>query len=195
LRRKIFGVAAAAALALTALVAGSALADHAPVNDAVAHAETRACADQPADDAGYGARDGWDHWHLSNPAVVHSLAEAEGYLNVCHTFDSLAVERVGASARAVRVSGVNRVQLRAQLQKFVGGAWVTINSSLSVNTGDNRTLTVSTPISNSPDTVPGWFRSNVRYLYRSSNGQLTFVQRQTYPTWLGDGPVALPVPV
>lgn len=178
------------ATAVTALVipAGLAFADHAPVNDTVAHAETRACA-PPTAEAGYGARDGWDHWHLSNPAVLHSLAEAEGYLNVCHNLDDNSVEFVGASARAVRVSGVNRVQLRAQLQKFVVTgtieAWVTVNSSDSVNTGNNRTLTVSTPIHDASTSDAAWYRVNVRYLYRSSNGALTFVQRKTYPEWLG----------
>jgi hypothetical protein len=176
----------------------------------VARADTNhgrpACTAPPMDETSHGSRDGFDHFHAGNPAVFGSLAELEGYLNVCRTNDNPVVEGASASARAVRVSGVTRVQLRAQLQQWrdtdpatagFQGGWVTVASSDSVNTGVNRTLTVTTPFHtvNQPTSplTQGWTRTNVRALLRYSGGSLVFEQHPTYPIWVDDGPVtALP---
>jgi hypothetical protein len=152
----------------------------------------------PVDEVAFPSSDGFDFFHVSNPGVLHSLADLEGYLDVCRTNDAVVAEAVRGNARAIRIDGVNRVQLRAQLQRFydpdgVGpdpAGWFTVAQSASVNTGDNRTLEVTTPRSTLPDTTPSWFRVNVRALVRYSNSSLVFYERQTYPVWLGDGPVS-----
>jgi hypothetical protein len=157
---------------------------------------------------GFGSRDGWDHTHLANTAVFGSLAELEGYLNVCRTNDSVVVEAVSGSARGVRVSGVVRLQLRAILQRFhaadpdgagpLVAGWNSVATSASVNTGVNRTLTVTTPTLNDVGSTPahdhGWHRVQARALQRYSNGQLIFTAHNTYAVWLGDGPVSPAVP-
>jgi hypothetical protein len=165
------------------------------------------CTAPPMDETSHGSRDGFDHTHVSNPAVFASLAELEGFINACRTNDNPIIEGASASARAVRVSGVNRVQLRALLQQYVADAdpvtagaqpgWVTRSASESVNTGDNRTLTVTTPFHTvNQATTPltqGWTRAVIRALVRYSNGQLVFYVVPTYPIWVDDGPVtALP---
>jgi hypothetical protein len=157
------------------------------------------CTAPPMDEVSHGSRDGYDDFHVSHPSFNGSLADLEGYLNACRTNDNPVVEGAAAVAEVFRGSNVVRVQLRAQLQQFRGGAWVTVDSSSSVNTGVNRTLAVVTPFhtvnqATNPLTQ-GWTRTNVRALvrYGSNTGPLVFYQRQTYPIWVDDGPVtALP---
>jgi hypothetical protein len=180
------------------LFVGSAIADS---NHGSPDCSSLTLVNEPA----FGSRDGFDHQHATNAAVPSSLAELEGYLNVCRTNDATIVEAVSASARAVRVSGVVRVQLRAQLLQWVDGPdagdapdqWALQQQSVSVNTGLNRTLTVTTPYLDEIDSTPlfqhTWTRASVRALVRYSNGQLIFHQFYTYPIWTGDGPVT-PMP-
>jgi hypothetical protein len=150
----------------------------------------------PVDEGAFPSSDGFDFFHVSNSNVLHSLADLEGYLDVCRTNDAVVAEAAKGNARAIRIDGVNRIQLRAQLQRFYDPLgpdpldWYTVEQSASVNTGDNRTLEVTTPRSAIPDTSPSWFRVNVRALVRYSNSSLVFYERQTYPVWLGDGPVS-----
>jgi hypothetical protein len=186
MNRRIAGLIIAMSMVLVALVA----------QPAAAGPPGGVCA-APVDELGFASRDGFDFFHVSNPTPANSLADLEGYLNTCHTNDSLAVEAVSGSARALRVSGVVRIQLRAQLQKRnASGVFVTQTQSASVNTGVNRTLEVTTgrltETGSAPVFTPGWFRVNVRALvrYGSSTGPLVFYERQTYPVWLGDGPVS-----
>jgi hypothetical protein len=156
------------------------------------------------DEAAFGSRDGFDHWHLSNPDVNNSLQELEAYINVCRTNDATVVEAASGSARAIRVAGVTRVQLRAQLQRYwdppgaPGLGWHTVVQSDSVNTGDNRTLTVTTPTVDEIGSIPAhghfWHRSVARSLTRYSNGSLVFTAQPSYAVWLGDGPVSPVVP-
>ena len=151
------------------------------------------------DETAYGSRDGFDHWHLTRPAVTNSLQELEAYINTCRTNDATIVEAASGSARAVRVDGVTRVQLRAQLQRFYDPAgsdplgWYTVAQSASINTGDNRTLTVTTPTLDEISSVPAhdhrWHRTVARSLTRYADGSLVFVAEASYPIWLGDGPV------
>ena len=150
----------------------------------------------PVDESAFPSSDGFDFFHVTNSSVLHSLADLEGYLDTCRTNDAVVAEAVRGNARAIRIDGVNRIQLRAQLQRFYDPTgpdpldWYTVEQSASVNTGDNRTLEVTTPRSALPDTAPSWFRVNVRALVRYSNNSLVFYERQTYPVWLGDGPVS-----
>jgi hypothetical protein len=189
MRKKLLGTVVVLALAMLG-VAGSAFAD-------TNHGRPAVCSQAAGqiDEAGFGTRDGFDHFHVTNAAVFASLADLEGFLNTCRTIDANVAENVSASARAIRVSGVNRVQLRAQLNRFepITAGWELVSSSDSVNTGDNRTLTVTTPLSTeataAPATFrPGWYYVNIRALVRYANSSLVFYQRQTYPVWLGDGP-------
>jgi hypothetical protein len=195
--KRIITVIALAAMTLTLAVVAQADTNHG----------RPACTAPPMDETAHGSRDGFDHTHVSNPAVFASLAELEGYLNVCRTNDNPVIEGASASARVIRVSGVNRIQLRALLQQHVADAdpvtagpqpgWVTRSASDSVNTGDNRTLTVTTPFHTvNQATTPlsqGWTRAVIRALVRYSNGQLVFYVVPTYPIWVDDGPVtALP---
>jgi hypothetical protein len=196
LRRILLATIAAGALVLAGIVGAGADSNHG----------RPACTAPPMDETSHGSRDGFDHVHASNPAVFGSLAELEGYLNVCRTNDNPIIEGASASARTIRVSGVTRVQLRAQLQQFVADTspdpglqpgWVTRAQSDSINTGVNRTLTVTTPfLTVNQATNPlsqGWTRVNVRALIRYANGSLVFSQHPTYPIWVDDGPVT-PLP-
>jgi hypothetical protein len=195
LRRKFLAVAALAAMLLT----GSLMIARADTEHGAPDCSQPFVVDEPS----FGSRDGFDHFHVSNPAVFASLAELEGFLNVCRTNDATIAEAVSASARVVRVSGVVRVQLRAQLQRHFDPegpqpeSWYTLSESPPINTGDNRTLTVITDTLDEVDSDPphehDWYRVNIRALVRYSNGSLVFYIRSTYPVWLGDGPVT-PIP-
>lgn len=189
-----------------ALPAGMAQADDGHSRPAVCSVDAG-----QVDEAGFGSRDGFDHFHVTNPAVFASLADLEGFLNNCHTNLNVqatgTAKNVSASARAIRISGVNRVQLRARLRRWAADAdpvtvgdqpgWVVLVSSPSVNTGDNRTLLVTTPLlteTSSPAFVEGWYDVNVRAQVRYSNRSIPFYQFYTYAVWLGDGPAVPATP-
>jgi hypothetical protein len=196
-RSRIRWATLAIALAVTAVLAAPVFADS-------GHGRP-GCTTQ-LDELGFGSRDGFDHVHATNPDVFGSLAELEGYLGVCRTNDATVVEAFSASARAVLVRGVVRVQLRALAQQWkdpdgagpLPTTWVTVASSASVNTGVNRTLTVTTPAVNEVGSVPAmehtWSRAVIRALVRYSNGSLRFTVTPTYAIWTGDGPVAPATP-
>jgi hypothetical protein len=195
--KRIITVIALAAMTLTLAVVAQADTNHGrPV-----------CTAPPMDETSHGSRDGFDDFHVSHPSFVGSLADLEGYLNVCRTNDNPVVEGASASAEVFRGRGVVRVQLRAQLQQWrdtdpapgFQGGWVTVDQSDSLNTGVNLTMAVTTPFHtvNQPTSplTQGWTRTVVRALvrYGSNTGPLVFYVRTTYPIWVDDGPVtALP---
>jgi hypothetical protein len=161
------------------------------------------CTAPPMDEVSFGSRDGFDHIHAIDATVPGALVELEGYLNVCRTNDSTVIEGASGSARAVLVAKVKRVGLRVLLQQHVPDAdpapgaqpgWVTRGDSLTSNTGVNRTLTVTTPFHTAPTLTQGWTRVVIRALVRSSDDGLNFYVHNTYPVWVDDGPVTLPVP-
>jgi hypothetical protein len=176
-------------LAIAAMTLGLGLVAHADTE----HGRPAACT--AADEASHGSRDGFDHRHHTNPAVANSLADSEGFINVCRTNDALVVEHAQGGASVERMSGVNRAQLHPQLQHWNGTAWVLAADGPSVNTGNNRTLSVvTTEVDTSGVTTGGWYRTNVRVLLRYSNYSLQFSQWQTYAIWAGDGPATTPIP-
>lgn len=186
MNRRVITIVAVVAVALGGLIATQAFADD-------QHGRPT-CTAPPMDELSFGSRDGFDHHHAINADIPGSLAELEGFLNVCRTNDSTVIEGASGSARVVRVSGVVRVGLRAQLQQWNGTSWVIKGDSLTTNTGVNRTLTVTTPFHVAPTLTPGWTRVNIRALIRSSDGSLNFYVRTTPPVWVDDGPVTLPIP-
>lgn len=194
--RKKFLVAAIAALALTlsGFVVASADSNHGRPS----------CTAPPMDEVSHGSRDGYDDFHVSHPGIVGSLADLEGYLNVCRTNDNPVIEGASASAEVFRGPSVVRVQLRVQMRQWrdtdpapgFQGGWVVTAQSDSLNTGVNRTMAVTTSFHTVAGSLTqGWTQVNIRALvrYGSSTGPLVFYERQTYPIWVDDGPVtALP---
>ena len=157
------------------------------------HGRPAACT--AADEASHGSRDGFDHRHHTNPAVANSLADSEGWLNVCRADDALVIEHVSGVGRDIRISGVNRGQIHPQVQHWNGTAWVVVADGPSVNTGDNRTIAVTTTeVATDGLTTGGWYRLNVRVLHRYADHSLQFSVWQTYAIWAGDGPATTPIP-
>jgi hypothetical protein len=190
-KRKLTLAAIVAVLAIGALVV-PALADG-------GHGRP-SCAGQ-LDEAGFGSRDGFDHFHVQDPAsaVPNSLVELEGFINVCRTNDAVIVEAASASSRTIKSTGTRRVLLRSRLQRWNGTSFVTVATSPAVNSGDAaRTLVVTTPtlneVGSSPAFAHGWHRVLVTALVRYTSDELIFYSRTTYSVWLGDGPVSPATP-